>query len=227
MKTASKVLLNENFCDLIMKYLSNKDIIKFSSLSKKISHFANKALNELCLNYFSSSCEEYSLFPKLYYDNSDTLDNDSDCFLNNINIINWKKIFVCGKQIESLFSTLNLHYLHNFKEDCLKTKENLFKSFKDFYSLQNIRRSNLYLESDLNSNHQTFLFDFLYETQDLYDYYENNNKCKNENGVFSECLNKMNLFIDILNNQSQFELFQKLRFYHFEFEKYSFLFIII
>ena len=55
MKTASKVLSNENFCDLIMKYLSNKDIIKFSSLSKKISHFANKAINELCLNYFSSS----------------------------------------------------------------------------------------------------------------------------------------------------------------------------
>lgn len=227
MKTANKVLTNENYCDVIMKYLSNKDIIKFSSLSKKISHFANKAINELCLNYFSSSCEEYSLFPKFNYDNTDSFDNESDCFLNNINIINWKKIFVCGKQIEFLFSTLNLHYCHTFKEDCLKIKVCLFNNFKDFYSLQPIRRSNLYLENDLNSNHQTFLFDFLYDTQDLYDYYDNNLKCKNENGVFSECINNINFFIDMLNKPNQFEQFQKLRFYHFEFEKYSFLFFII
>lgn len=228
MKPSIKVFMNENYCDLILKYLSNNDIINFSSSNKKISQFANKALNDICVEYFSSSCDEYSLLQN--YNNDNNEDNDS--FLNNINIFNWKKILVTGKQIQYLYSTLNIEHIKYFKEDCEKVKKEIYNSLKDCYSLQPIRKSNLYLESDLNSNHQTFLFDFLYETQDLYDYYSNNyfSKCKCEDGVFSQCLNNyyfFHLFQDIIENDSQYEAFQDLRFYCFNFERYSYLYFII
>ena len=38
--------------------------------------------------------------------------------------------------------------------------------------LPKLRKENLYLESDLNSTLQVHLYDFLYDQQDLYDFYE-------------------------------------------------------
>ena len=227
MKPSSKVFMNENYCDLILKYLSNNDIINFSSANKKISQYANKVINDICVQYFSSSCDEYSLLQNC---NDNSID-DNDSFLNNINIFNWKKILVSGKQIQFLYSTLNMEHFTYFRDDCEKVEKEIYNSLKECYSLQPIRKSNLYLESDLNSNHQTFLFDFLYDTQDLYDYYSNTffSKCKFEDGVFSKCLNNyysLNLFQDILDNNSQYEVFQDLRFYCFSFDRYSFLFIL-
>jgi len=35
-----------------------------------------------------------------------------------------------------------------------------------------LRKENVYLESELNSTLQTFLYDFLYDQQELYDYYD-------------------------------------------------------
>ena len=227
MKPSSKVFMNENYCVLILKYLSNNDIINFSSANKKISQYTNKAINDICTEYFSSSCDEYSLLQNC---NDSTID-DNDSFLNNINIFNWKKILVSGKQIQHLYSTLNMEHFTYFRDDCEKVEKEIYNSLKDCYSLQPIRKSNLYLESDLNSNHQTFLFDFLYDTQDLYDYYGNIifSKCKFEDGVFSKCLSNyysLHLFQDILDNDSQYEIFQNLRFYCFSFDRYSFFIYI-
>jgi len=38
--------------------------------------------------------------------------------------------------------------------------------------LPKLRKENVYLESDLNSTLQVHLYDFLYEQQDLYDFYD-------------------------------------------------------
>jgi len=38
--------------------------------------------------------------------------------------------------------------------------------------LPKLRKENIYLESDLNSTLQVHLYDFLYDQQDLYDFYD-------------------------------------------------------
>jgi len=42
----------------------------------------------------------------------------------------------------------------------------------DFSPLPKLRKENLHVESSLNTIHQTYMYDFLYDQQDIYDYYE-------------------------------------------------------
>lgn len=39
-------------------------------------------------------------------------------------------------------------------------------------SLPKLRKENLYVENDLNTLHQQHMYDFIYDQQDIYDYYD-------------------------------------------------------
>ena len=53
----------------------------------------------------------------------------------------------------------------------------------EFYNLPKLRKENLYVESDLNTPLQTYLYDFLYDQQDLYDYYDSEIKESNQSSI--------------------------------------------
>lgn len=44
-----------------------------------------------------------------------------------------------------------------------------------------LRKENLYVESEINTTLQTYLYDFLYDQQDLYDFYDPQLKSKQSN----------------------------------------------
>ena len=48
----------------------------------------------------------------------------------------------------------------------------LFINFIEHTSLPKLRKENIYVESDLNTSHQQFMYDFVYDSQDIYDYYD-------------------------------------------------------
>lgn len=222
MTSANKVFYNENLLDFIFPFLSNNDIIYFSSVNKKIRLFSNKTIKDICIKYFSSSFEEYSILQNI----NENDENDHDSYINNC--INWKKIMVCGKETIFLYSTIHFPLISEFETDCVKLQNKFFSSIKDIWSLPPLRKSNLYLENDLNTNHQTFLFDFLYETQDLYYYYYGSEQipnCKNQDGVFSTCLNNFDVFTELKSLPEQMELLENFRFYSLNFEKYLHFFI--
>ena len=102
-----------------------------------------------------------------------------------------------------------------------------FQSFsKDFFSKLkscpenlNLREKNVILESDLNTEFQTILFDFLYDEQELYSYYDELFEQKkyipkNKNIPFSSfIINYKSLFVNIYNDQKKIKRLKKLRWY--------------
>lgn len=59
---------------------------------------------------------------------------------------------------------------------------NININFLEYLSLPKLRKENPYLESDLNSNYQTYLYDFLFEQQSLYIYYNSQFKSQELDG---------------------------------------------
>ena len=86
-------------------------------------------------------------------------------------------------------------------------------------SLTPLRKANLYVENELNTYHQTFLYDFLYDTQDTYEYYRNQLE-KNEESVvsrkgdlpFADCLGHLEAFCEM--EDDELTTFENLRFYN-------------
>ena len=60
----------------------------------------------------------------------------------------------------------------------------VYTTLKEYYMLPKLRKEHLYLENEMNSLLQTHMYDFIYDQQDLYEYYDqflNTNNKKNKN----------------------------------------------
>lgn len=59
-----------------------------------------------------------------------------------------------------------------FQEELSEVKTVLYSGIKEFLSLPKLRKELLYIESSSNSSLQIYLFDYLYDQQDLYLHYD-------------------------------------------------------
>jgi hypothetical protein len=122
----------------------------------------NSLSSKLLKQYFESEAE-------LSYLNK----NEAGCRqIFNIEITN-KRLM---KNFENFFCRSMLLEHLNLNED-MEVTESLFSSIlKEFISLPKLRKYNKLVEHGSNSIHQKHNYEFLFEQQDLYDYYENQYK---------------------------------------------------
>lgn len=179
--------INSNLLKNVFSYLKPKDLAKVEQVSHNYNQQAqnfNSYWREECNNYFSSDYEHYR-YEYLFNSNSSLINSKGlekqlkDYFYlqgNSKDSIDWKKLFAQGiknrKLIKNYKSGEGLAYL-NIKEDLINTENLIYSTLKDFLALPKLRRENFYLENELNSTHQSHNYEFLYDQQDLYDYYNN------------------------------------------------------
>lgn len=112
------------------------------------------------------------------------------------------------------------------KEDSEHLLIFLFNLFiLEFTGLPSLRQENLYVESDINTAHQKYMYDLLYEQQSLYDYYDsvfqsyyNGGSCMNvrrEDLPFAyNLLNFEQLMTQFVSNEDRIQ-FANLRWYQY------------
>lgn len=166
-----KVRKNENLIRNILKYNNVKDLAltcqvnkTFFRASGKFQSYWREKMNET----FSSNYEHYNLCEA---------QNLSEESYNNDNI-NWKDIMKKGFKIRNNWKKLfkindkNCKNYEVFLCDIEKIENEIYTSLKEFIGFPSLRKSNLFVENDLNSTLQIYLLDNIFDSQDLYDYYD-------------------------------------------------------
>ena len=85
----------------------------------------------------------------------------------------WKNLLCFGNHIKISWKKNPFSELYN--QNLIALHNSLYSNLKE-YSVNDpltMRKENKILETDINTDYQKFLFDFLYEQQDLYSYYDN------------------------------------------------------
>lgn len=130
MNNSSKVISNEYLFNSIVSYLTIVDIVSLCSVNKKTQKLSNKIWNEIIRNYYSSSYEEYSILitPK-QLSIKDHIDyhNESPIALSTMN---WKNLFLCGRQIQSMWTKINSDAVPSVNQSCIYTKDKVFSILK-------------------------------------------------------------------------------------------------
>ena len=128
------------------------------------------------------------------------------------------------KQLYSLMNKVNIlwrikHFNNELTLEFQSFSKDIFSKLKSCPENLNLREKNVILESDLNTEFQTILFDFLYDEQELYSYYDELFEQKkyipkNKNIPFSSfIINYKSLFVNIYNDQKKIKRLKKLRWY--------------
>jgi hypothetical protein len=123
MLPTNSVNTNENLVNIIFAYLNVKDLSYASSVCRtfhKMSKGYNSYWRESCINYFSSTCEQHSIFKRQDY----LIDEHSE-YKNNIE---WKKMFKTGLQIKQNMLKENKNNIPNFNEDTHNISNELFSA---------------------------------------------------------------------------------------------------
>ena len=115
--------------------------------------------------------------------------------------------------------------IKNFNHELMSEIQQLNKTvYSNLYQCNNtmeLRQKNSILKNEINSLFQNILFDFLYEEQELYEYYDNqfneqNYHPRNENLPFkSFIIYYKNLYLDINSNENKLKCLKKIRWYIF------------
>ena len=204
--TISLLDLNTNLIKNCLSYCSFEDILSLSLVSKKLFSMTSE------IGYrFKEACEKKFTF---FYNKNYFLFNLVETKTN----FNWKNLYILLNKIK------NNYYSDIFNQKIIYEFQNLNKLIYDnLYQCNNVpslRKKNKILESEINTVLQNNLFDFLYNEQELYDYYDNlrdNNKKflpKSNNLPFKYFLeNYDNLYLDIENNKSKMNSLKKIRWY--------------
>lgn len=237
----SKVFRNEFLISQISSFLPLKDKVAFSSASKHIKNVANPQYKEMALKYYTSDQMDYSYFCSAKTDNYSIqyFGNPVDNFSFSPLETDWETFLLNGKKLEKLFSKINPgdENFPLFNNQSTLIGEELFKKLKEFFTLPNLRKINKFVENENNTNHQTFLYDFLYDDQDIYLYYKKQNKNKNKNNLvrkdstdphinincrsprlpFAECFPNMEFLSNTMDTPEN--LFEEIRCYSLTFGK--------
>jgi hypothetical protein len=115
----------------------------------------------------------------------------------------WKDFMKNGMEIKSSWETFgglelgfesyDFEFLSTIQEDILKIRSELYTNLKEFFPLPKLRLECPVIEADINTSFQLHLMDFLYDQQDLYDYYENEINNKNyQMGMLSNSISVKN-----------------------------------
>ena len=119
----------------------------------------------------------------------------------------------------------NIWCIKNFNHELMLEIQQLNKIlYSNLYQCNNtmtISSRNSVLKNEINTIFQNTLFDFLYEEQELYDYYDNkfqnhNYYPRNQNLPFKSFITYYkNLYLDLNSNKNKTDMFKKIRWYIF------------
>ncbi len=87
---------------------------------------------------------------------------------------NWKNNYELGAQIQHNYCAYAKAHPKEtqFNDDILLIQQEIYSSLRDFYLLPKLRKENFYLENEINSTLQIHMFEFIYDQQELYEYYD-------------------------------------------------------
>lgn len=159
---------NDHLLQNCFSYLNCGDLSRTCQVSKtfnKISRVFNNYWREFCNDRFCSPYSHYSI-----------LTPPSSCYEDEMygpkSSFDWKGFFNSGLQVEHswtlLIKTVNFPFV---PEELSEVQNEVYGTLKEHFSLPKLRRENHHLENNINTTFQIHLFDFLYEEQDLYEYY--------------------------------------------------------
>lgn len=108
-------------------------------------------------------------------------------------------------------------------DDILALRNELYSNLKEFFALTKLRKENHHVENDLNTVLQTYLYDFLYDQQDLYEEYDEIIQNKNYKNVnlpvrkmdlpFANSLQNLTTVLRECGQDRHYETLSKLRWY--------------
>lgn len=214
---------NENLVRNILKFNDVKDLSKTTQVSPTFARASNKfqsSWREAMNSKFSTNCEHYNVV------DSQNLSEDND-FADSTN---WKELMRTACDNEKSYSIQNkisiLNYQNdnqrqvNFLEDLENSGKEIFNSMKEFVGVPTLRKGNPSIETDLNSTLQIHFMDSIFDSQDLYDYYdtgiENSEQIivKNNNLPFAKELeNYFSVLYEL--DDKQVALLTKIRYYQY------------
>lgn len=104
-------------------------------------------------------------------------------------------------------------------------RNGLYADLKECETIPRLRRTNMYVENDFNSPLQIFLYDFLYEQQDLYENYDNKLKnplnvfhsgisCNRDDIPFAYLVNDFNIIKTTIKTEEDKKKLQYMRWYY-------------
>ena len=204
--TTSLLDLNTNLIKNCLSYCSLEDILSLSQTSKKLYSISSE------IDYrFKESCEKKFTF---FYNKNYFLTNKTQIKTN----INWKNLYIILNKIKNNYCS------NNFNQKIIYEFQNLnkliYNNLYQCYSIPNLRKKNKILESEINTVFQNNLFEFLYNEQELYEYYDN---LRDNNEKFLPRSNTLpfkyflenfdNLYLDIDHNKSKTNSLKKIRWY--------------
>lgn len=171
------------------------------------------------------------IYKCIYYSNEDYCDIKNNDKKHNINSdiklynYSWKALYGIMNRIKGIWGLNN--YNHELLSEINQLNKILYSNLYQSNNMTDLKPKNSILKNEINSLFQNTLFDFLYEEQDLYDYYDkkfNNHKYtpRNINLPFKSFINYFkNLYLDINSNQTKLDYLKKIRWYIFPKEKKS------
>jgi len=131
--------------------------------------------------------------------------------------ISWKSLFSLMCEIKCLWR--QKHFNNELTLEFQSLSKLIFSKLKSCEENLNLVEKNKILENEINTNLQDILFEFLYEQQELYDYYDElfeqkKYVPKSTDIPFSSfIINYQKLFLDIKNDKKQVKRLKKLRWY--------------
>ena len=220
-----KYTANPNLLKIAFDYCDTTDILALAQVSKSFNNLINIQLDykfeeSIDKYYFSNTNDENCLYNSNFFPGFfNTNNNKNKTYgIESPNNYTWKNLFSTMNKIK------NLWCIPRFKNcilnlDFQNLHQTIYENLKNCSKPPDFREKNKILENNVNSLFQTTLFGFLYEEQEIIDYYEKlfNNKIykpRNENSLFKEfIINYKNLFYKIQKNGKYKKSLKKLRWY--------------
>lgn len=212
-----RVRNNENLLRNILKYNNVKDLAVTSQVNKSFHKVSDKFQiywREHMNKTLSSDYEHYNL--------ASAQNLSEDNYSNNYT--NWKQLLRNSFEIKKEWSNLTEISKNSNSisfDDIENTQREIYSSLKEFIKFPSLRKSNLFVESDLNSSLQVHLLDNIFDSQDLYDYYDqyflHQNEVPNWKNelAFKDQIINFNHIIQAFTPIKE-TILSKVRWYHYE-----------
>ena len=220
-----KYLANPNLLKITFDFCDTTDILFLAQASKSFNNLIKNQLDykfeESIDKYFFSNTDNdnflcsSNFFPGLFTPNNNkTKSYGAESPIN----YTWKNLFSTMNKIKNIWCIPHFNnYMLNLDFQNLHLK--IYENLKNCTKPPDFREKNKILENNINSLFQTTLFEFLYEENEMMDYYEKlfNNKVykpRIENSLFKVfIINYKDLFYKIQKNEKYIRSLKKLRWY--------------
>lgn len=220
MNIDTHIYKNDYLMQTCFSYLNCRDLSSASQVSKifhRTSNNFNHCWREQCNEYFCGSYSHYSIIvPEIK-------DFEREMFSKTQSDFDWKLFLSTGLSIKNNWLILSKNTEYPYMDtEIEEIQSEIYTSLKEHFSFPRLRKENFHLENNMNTSFQTFLFDFLYEEQDLYDLYNDNVRSLDENDIhvrrtdlpLSCALENLQVLIKEFNSEDQLCKLTKLRWYN-------------